>query len=150
LAQRESSGSQSAIDPTAEQDSCLTFTSGRVGLAQEKFIEKFGLSWNITQDTPLYSSTYDLNGDGVNEYFFYFDSNLFCGAQTGCSILMYQVDYSMFRRISKYGIPTFGKFYPDVNVNTRFICAIKTLTNGWRDLEIDRVGKMVFDGEAYN
>lgn len=131
------------------KEQCLIFVEGKDKNKVNEYLEKHGFRKSIVDMGSFFSSSYDLNGDGKLEFFYYFEGLTFCGNQTGCSIHINE--YLGNRFISRVypSIHPFGKFNPQNVSHKNYICILDAKTNGWEDLKIDDRYVIKFDGEVY-
>jgi len=127
--------------PQEEQKQCLSFSKGRDINRVEEFIAFYKLENYVTyinvqtgelKYIDIFSAGYDLNDDGKDEYFYYFESMQYCGMQLGCPINLYEYDDGKFRELIKYGIITNNYFDPHNEDSSEYICFDKEKDFGWK------------------
>jgi len=127
---------------------CIKFTDD--GFSSERtLIEKIHKIKQLPRiKTSIFVSNYDLNGDGISEYFSYIDSFGYCGNKTGCYINVYRYEDGKLIRITRRGIPTLFKFLPNLNDKECFVHVLSEKNNGWDQISIG--GRILhFDGNEY-
>lgn len=128
--------------------SCISFSAGRTLNKGEAFLSHYRLEDKV-DDIELYSASYDLNKDGIPEYFYYLESPRLCGMKTGCDIGVYEYGDGDFRELIKYGLSTYGGFDPGQKDHVNYVCVGDDENNGWVQLNIQGERTFVYDGEHY-
>ena len=126
--------------PEEEQKQCLSFSKGRDINRVEELIAFYKLENYVTYKNvqtgeygyvDIFSARYDLNDDGKDEYFYYFESMRYCGMQLGCPINLYEYNDGKFNELFKHGIITNNYFDPYTE-NSDYICIDKEKDFGWK------------------
>ncbi len=112
-------------------------------LNQNKEIEE-----SLRED-KIYSASYDLNGDGRDEYFYYIESHIGCGQLDGCFINVYRSIDGRFLPLKRYGFATFNGFNPEQPEHENYICILDESDNGWRRFVYAEQSIQVFNGKSY-
>lgn len=136
-----------AREEVTVKNECLVFVVDRSKNHGERFLKRFGLSGKKYGKIKLYSASYDLNGDGDYEYFYYVETLKFCGMKTGCYINLYEHNDNVFRELIKYGLPTFNKFDPE---NNHYICVGDEENNKWKNLVVNGVKNYIYNDKYYS
>lgn len=97
-------------------------------------------------DGTIYIALADLNDDGTDEVFAYFDSKDKCGS-FGCTM-------NIYRKKSKKLVPILG---PEFNITIDFdkkgrqkkVSILPSTTKGWRDVKISDAGVLRWNGKSY-
>ncbi len=101
----------------------------------------------------LYSASYDLNGDGVNEYFYYFTDGLSCGTMNVCTLHVYEKKGSKFRGL-EYGTlfppNDFLKLDVHGDYTQNYICVLGSKDGSWRRLRIGNRSEMKYVDGRYD
>lgn len=131
-------------------EKCIDFKYGLEFNKSREFINISGLVFgDDIEDIDIYSAAYDLNADGYPEYFYYIDNHNFCGNQTGCYIDVYEYK-NTFRKLIPQGWPTFSKFNPEKNIQSKYLCIEDNLVNGWRSLRFKKENiVLTYNGNSY-
>jgi len=150
-----------AIFPVSEEEDrhCLSFSKGRDINHVEEFISFFKLKNHVTYKVKqteevryvdIFSAGYDLNDDGKDEYFYYFESAWVCGMQMGCPINVYEYDNGKFRELFKYGIITNNYFDPRKEEDSNYLCIDKEKDSGWKRIHRKKLPSTFFyNGKEY-
>lgn len=137
------------------EKNCLKFTAGKSINMVDAYISRFHLS-SSQGNTNFYSATYDLDGDGAVEYFYYSETTWFCGMQTGCQILVYKYSKGKFKQLFEYGISTNNLpsniFDPEKPDHKNFICIEPEKDLGWHRVSIKgtRTWTYYYNGKNYD
>lgn len=128
---------------------CLTFEKGRHINELDKYFSKNKEIEESVRGDKIYSASYDLNGDGSNEYFYYIESFIGCGQVDGCFIDVYRLVDGRFLSLKEYGFSTFYKFNPEQPEHKNYICILDESDNGWRRFVYAEQSIQVFNGKSY-
>ena len=161
--EKSSSGSGEAIlsvsEVFGEENHCLSFSKGRDINHVEEFIVFFKLENYVTYEikqtgelkyVDIFSASYDLDDDGKDEYFYYFESARYCGMQMGCPIYVYEYNDGKFRELFKYGVITNNYFDPRKEEDSNYLCIDKEKDSGWKRIHKKKLPATFFyNGTEY-
>lgn len=127
----------------AREETCLEFSEGVEKNKVKNFLKSIKRHDKKSRASKFYSSSYDLNGDGVNEYFYYFETYWSCGSM-GCNLVAYESKNTEFRELIKYGLYPRDNFKPNLSEHKKYICILAAKDNSWRRLKIDNRFEMKY------
>ena len=155
-------GRNGAIFPVMEADEkhCLSFSKGRNINRVEEFLSFFRLEDDVTYRhkqtgeliyVDIFSASYDLNDDGKDEYFYYFESAPYCGMQLGCPINVYEYNDGRFRELFDYkiGIITNNYFDPLKEEDSDYLCIDSEKDFGWKKINQKKLPFTYFYNGTY-
>lgn len=131
------------------EKTCLKFTAGKSINKVDRFLSIYKLT-DSQRNTKFYSATYDLDGDGAVEYFYYSEIPYLCGMQTGCQILVLKYSKRKFKQIFEYGIFTNNMFDPEKRDHENYICIESEKDFGWHRISIKGKGTYYYNGKDYD
>ncbi|MEY8216492.1 MAG: hypothetical protein RPR97_18660 [Colwellia sp.] len=131
---------------------CLEFYEGVGNNHVAEFLIKKGVSEKQIKFGRSYSSSYDLNGDGHPEFFYFLEIPILCGRQTGCYLSAYEYKDGDFRELIKYGMPTQSNFNPRNENHKNYICILEGSEGSegdWKQLRVKEKYNMSYNGKYY-
>jgi hypothetical protein len=146
--------STNEIEDILPRRNCLTFTEGTDINHVKEFLH-FKRSDDVIQNAWIFSSSYDLNGDGKDEYFYYIEHwPRFCGTAFGCPIQVYEYINGKFRTLFKFDLITNFNFDPKKPEHAEYLCIENETDFGWKRLSLSiNIGNvntvLVYNGTEY-
>lgn len=114
-------------------DKCLSFTSDINENGVLRYIDKYKLAIKKEEiyKIKIYSSSFDLNMDGKNEYFYLIIHPYFCG-NISCSFHVVSAKDNKYEDL--ISIPILNEFTNDSALNNDFVCIHKNNDSSWPDI----------------
>ncbi|OED40280.1 hypothetical protein ACH42_17380 [Endozoicomonas sp. (ex Bugula neritina AB1)] len=132
----------------ANEEVCLEFSEGTEKNNVKSFLKSIKRDGRKNRRSKFYSSSYDLNGDGFNEYFYYFQTHWSCGSM-GCNLMAYESKDGKFRRLFKGGLYPTNNFKPNLNEHEKYICILPTKDDSWQRIKVNNQFEMKYADRFY-
>ena len=132
-----------------DEKKCLTFSEGRGKNHVEDMLVSIKRNKENDESSKYFSSSYDLNGDGNNELFYFFETYWSCGSSMGCNLTVYEYIDGQFVELIEGGLYPRNAFNPRGDGHKNYICISKDKDSGWSRLEINDQFEMRYVDKFY-